>query len=106
MGNEQQQGQRPNQPSERTAKGIVARGRSVDVPDPSAQRMVTGYNTEGKAVTRAAFRSYGPGQEVTLPESEILSLRERGFLTDPDVTVPPLAEGPHFTETGHRATAA
>jgi hypothetical protein len=105
MGNEQQQGQRPNQHSEKTARGIVARGRSVDVPD-SSVRQTIGYNAEGKPVTKAAIRTYLPGQELQLPEREILSLRERGFLLDPDQSVPELAEGPRFTENGPHASAA
>jgi hypothetical protein len=95
----------PNAKRDRTMRGIVARGRSVDVPDLSARQTV-GYSGEGKVVTRPAYRTYLPGQEVELPAKEVLSLRERGFLVDPDATVPPLAEGPHFSETGHQATAS
>ena len=57
-------------------------------------------------MTRSAVRNYLPGQEVELPAREIISLRERGFLLDPDQSVPPLAEGPRFTETGPHAQAS
>ena len=103
---DQNQGQRPNPSSDRTARGIVARGRSIDVPDMSVARQTIGYNADGKPVTRSAIRTYLPGQEVELPAKEIISLRERGFLLDPDQSVPPLAEGPRFTETGPHAQAS
>jgi hypothetical protein len=100
----------PNQSNqnrgEKMARGIVARGRSIDVPDPSAPKQTVGYSAEGKPFTKSAIRQYGPGMEVELPVQEIASLRERGFLTDPDRTLPPLAEGPRFTETGHHASAS
>jgi hypothetical protein len=97
---------RPNQPSEKLARGIVARGRTIDVPDLNAPKQIAGYTLEGKPQGKLATRSYGPGQEVELPAAEIASLRKRGFLTDPDQTLPPLAEGPSYTETGHHASAA
>jgi hypothetical protein len=92
--------------SERLARGVIARGRSIDIPDLNAPKQIVGYTPEGKTMTKLATRSYGPGQEVELPAAEIDSLRQRGFLLDPDRTLPPLAEGPHFSETGHHASAA
>jgi hypothetical protein len=100
------QGQNRNQVSEKLVRGVVARGRTVDVCDAAAQRLTVGYTVEGKPLTKLPTRSYGPGQEIELPAVEILSLRKRGFLTDPDQTLPPLADGPHYTETGHHASAA
>jgi hypothetical protein len=41
-----------------------------------------------------------------LPAAEIASLRERGFLIDPGQPLPPLGDGPHYTETGSHANAA
>lgn len=100
------QGQNPSQTIEKFARGVVARGRSIDVPDLNAPKQIAGYTAEGKAQSKLATRTYGPGQEVELPAAEIASLRKRGFLTDPDQTLPPLAEGPSYTETGHHASAA
>jgi hypothetical protein len=94
-----------NQAREKTARGVVARGRTFDVPDMNAPRQTVGYTPEGKAMTRAPSRTYLPGQEVELAAKEMASLRERGFLMDPDQTLPPLAEGPRFTETGPHASA-
>ncbi len=93
------------QAREKTVRGIVARGRTIDVPDLNAPRQTVGYTADGKAMTRSPSRTYLPGQEVELPAKEIASLRERGFLMDPDQTLPPLAEGPRFTETGPHASA-
>ena len=104
MGEPQQNNQ--NRSSERLSRGIVARGRTIDVGDPTAPKLIAGYSPDtGKPMTKLATRTYGPGQEVELPVLEIKSLRERGFLIDPDMTVPPLADGPHFSETGHHASA-
>jgi hypothetical protein len=94
------------QKSERIARGVVARGRSIDIPDLNSPKQIVGYTPDGKPMTKLATRCYGPGQEIELPVTEIASLRKRGFLLDPDQTLPPLAEGPHFSETGHHASAA
>lgn len=109
MAEQSNQSQRPNQnaaaQSEKTVRGTVARGRTVDIPDPNT-RQVVGHTPEGRPIQRCATRSYGPGHEVELPAREIDSLRSRGFLIDPGVPLPPLAEGPHYTETGPHASAS
>jgi hypothetical protein len=106
MGQEHQRpGVNTNNQVEKTARGVVARGRTIMVPDTNDRRVVN-HTPEGKAVYRCAERAFGPGQEVELPATEIVSLRERGFLIDPGQPIPPLADGPHYTETGSHATAA
>lgn len=93
------------QPAEKIARGVVARGRTVDIPD-TTRRQVIGHTPEGKPIHRSPVRSFGPGNEIELPAQEIATLRERGFLVDPERVIPPLADGPHFTETGAHATAS
>lgn len=41
-------------------------------------------------------QAYGPGSEISLPESEVATLRASGHLVDPSVQPPPPAEGPTF----------
>jgi hypothetical protein len=109
MGEQQQNlrpGQNAGQPSEKLVRCTVARGRTIDVPDTNAPRQTVGYSPDGKALTKLPTRSYGPGQEIDLPAAEVVSLRKRGFLLDPDQTLPPLADGPRYTETGPHASAA
>ena len=91
-------------PLPRMERGVVARGRTVEVPDAS-QSITVGTTEDGKPIKRAGRRFFGPGREVELPAEEIKALRERGFLIDPDRTEPPLAEGPNFKETGAASAA-
>jgi hypothetical protein len=101
-----QPNQNQNSNREKMVRGVVARGRTIDICDAGATKQIVGYSPDGKPMTKLATRTYGPDQEVELPLAEILSLRERGFLTDPDKKLPPLAEGPRFTENAHHASAA
>lgn len=78
-----------------TAKAIVARGRSVDVPL-RGEPIVVGLTAEGKPVKRMPFQNVGPGKEVELPVDEIRTLRAAGYLVDPDNMAPPVGEGPQF----------
>lgn len=65
-------------PVEQTAKATVAPGRSVDMV---VGNRIVGYDRLlGTPVRGPTFRKFGPGQEVTLPISEVAFLRERGFL--------------------------
>lgn len=87
------------QPAVRLARGTVERGRTVRVPN-DKEMQVVGANPETGAPIRAPkMVEYGPGEEVTLPEAELKSLRALGFIVDPAKvlkTVP--AEGSHLAE--------
>lgn len=41
-------------------------------------------------------KTYGPGEEVTLPEPEVLRLRALGFLVDPGAAAVESGNGPTF----------
>lgn len=83
----------------RMEEGVVARGRTILVPDPH-KKTLAGYNQEGKPVQRAVFNEYGPGKTVNLPSEEIKSLRKLGFLIDPDAQEIEVGPGPNYTEAG------
>ena len=76
------------------AKGIVAKGRTVEVP--SNQRRIAGYTADSKPVYRATQRIANPGDEVELPAEELAYLRAAGFLVDPDAPVQAFGAGPRF----------
>lgn len=77
---------------EPTAVGIVAPGRTVDVP--TGVRRVVGYDrVTGAAVYGPVLQKFWPGQEVTLTVSEITRLRSLGFLVHPDGS---RSIGPHI----------
>ena len=78
-------------------RGTVAKGRTVLAP--TKERRVAGYGAEGKPIYRTVDKAYGPGQEVTLPEEEILHLRRTGFLIDPDAEAPNYGDGPVYART-------
>ena len=86
-------------------RATVARGRTIVAADPS-QKVIIGYDAEGKPIQRARSVTHLPGSEVTLPADEVKRLRKIGFLVDPDVVVPPRGEGPSFTEQGRNNRAA
>jgi hypothetical protein len=85
-------------------RGTVARGRTVEIPQ--GEKVVVAHSPEGRPITRSPVKSYGPGSEVELPAKELMTLRASGFIIDPDAVMPPLAEGPHYTEKGAHASAA
>lgn len=91
-------------PGVKMAKGTVARGRTVMIPDPT-KRVHAGYDQEGKAIHRPVLHSYGPGREVELPASEIKELRLTGYLIDPEKTAPPVGDGPNYSEAGRENAA-
>jgi hypothetical protein len=78
-----------------TAKAIVARGRSIDVPV-SGEQITVGLTAEGKPISRMPFRHVTEGKEVELPIREIKSLRKTGYLVDPEAIAPPIGDGPQF----------
>lgn len=55
-------------------KAIVAKGRTV----------------------RIEAKHYGPGEEVSLPAEEINTLRQLGYLVDPQAKEIPAGSGPTF----------
>jgi hypothetical protein len=70
--------------TEPTEVAIVRAGRTVDVP---IGRRVHGYDsTKGVEVYGPVYRTFKPGEEVTLAISEIARLRALGFLVDPNGT--------------------
>lgn len=79
----------------KTAKAVVARGRSVDVPV-RGEQIIVGLTAEGKPVKRMPFQNVGPGKEVELPLDEIRTLRATGYLVDPANMAPPVGDGPQF----------
>jgi hypothetical protein len=95
-----------NKPQQRAAviRATVARGRTIVIPDPT-NKTITGHTPEGKPIWRSKLVEYSQGNEVELAPDEIVSLRARGFLLDPAQVIPPMAEGPHFTETGVKPIA-
>lgn len=85
-------------------KGIVARGRSIQVPkigeDGQIIRRVVGFHpvTE-QEITAAVLEYIEEFCEIELPESEVMQLRKSGYLIDPaNVNSPVRGEGPSFTE--------
>jgi hypothetical protein len=67
---------------EKTATGIVASGHSIHINVGKVQR---GYDAMlGKPVFRQEFCTIGPGEEITLPKSQIERLMAAGFLVNPD----------------------
>jgi len=86
---------------ERFARGVVARGRTVQVPHPTEKKVVGQNPVTGQAIMGPTMREFGPGEEVTLQEKEIVNLRAQGFLVDPGKIIPDnnLAEGSHYKET-------
>jgi hypothetical protein len=70
-------------------EGVVAPGRSIDVPV-GDQKMIAGFSVaEARDVTRLRCVRYMPGEKVRLPLSEISRLRKLGALVDPDTQAPP-----------------
>lgn len=89
----------------RKVKAIVARGRSVEV---SVGRKIVGQAGDGKdreAVYGPVTKVFTAGQEVELPVDEVARLRKIGYLVDPEIPPPPLAEGPNFEERGYSGRA-
>jgi hypothetical protein len=84
---------------EKTARGIVARGRTVDIPT-GKRTVVSHHPTTGEPVYRAVTRTAVPGEEIELPVSEIEYLRNGGFLVDTSKVIPALADGTHLSEMG------
>jgi hypothetical protein len=84
---------------QKTARAVVARGRSIDVPT-GGEPIAVGATPEGKPVSRGPVKQYGPGQEVELPIDEIKTLRGLGYLVDPDRVAPASGNGPQFSSEG------
>lgn len=85
---------------EQLARGVVARGHTVRVPHPT-ETTIVGINQEtGKPIRAPKVTDYGPGQEVTLPRSELKRLRELGHIVDPEkIAGDEPSEGSHLSET-------
>jgi hypothetical protein len=79
-------------------RAIVARGRTVIVPDPR-QMKVVGSTPEGKRIMKPIDMAYEAGSEIELPKAEIARLRVLGYVTDPSQKPLPLAEGSRFVES-------
>jgi hypothetical protein len=91
----------PDTEPEAMQTGTVARGRCLELPDPSQPLRERHSCGEGGIINTATFqpcRRFMPGEEVTLPGSEIERLRALGYLIDPDrviaVVLKPLQEAP------------
>jgi hypothetical protein len=70
----------------------VARGHTVDAP--TGERRPTGYDSDKhEMVSGPVYKSFGPGETVTLPLSEIQRLIALGLLVDPAAEVLPVETG-------------
>lgn len=81
---------KPDVSRPRLVRAVVANGRTVAVPHPTAKKAV-GTTPEGKGIYMAELMHFGPGKEVELPADEVARLRSTGHLVDPDGPVFPLA---------------
>jgi hypothetical protein len=69
-------------------RAIVARGRTVVVPDPTKPPVFVGRQIEtNREMFAPATRDFGPGEEVELPRGEAQRLRGFGYLVDADAKV-------------------
>ncbi len=75
---------------ERMLTGIVASGRTVE--QPTGQVVFRCFDARGSALYRPIMKQFGPGQQVTLPESELCRLQELGFVETPGMVVRTEAE--------------
>jgi hypothetical protein len=74
-------------PQQKMVECVVARGRSVATLDPT-RMIVAGWDADtGKPIMRASLRTYGPGEQLQLPEDEVIRLRGTGHLHDPDKVI-------------------
>ena len=65
----------------------------------TGERHVVARDSEGKPLYRHKAVLRKPGEEVELPEAEIVTLRAAGFLVDPDAPAVKRDIGPTFTRT-------
>jgi hypothetical protein len=78
----------PNREHVPMERAIVARGRTVTVPDPTKPPAFVGRQIDTNVELFApATRDFGPGEEVELPRDEVRRLRGFGYLVDSDATV-------------------
>ena len=89
-----------NAPRGRMLRGMVARGRTVVAA--TGEKRVGGYAQDGKAIMAPVLKTFGPHQEVELPEAEIVALRKSGHLVDPDALAEMPAEGARVSEQAPR----
>ena len=87
---------------EKMARATVAQGHTIEAPV-EAKKKIAGYEpgangTPGVGPARmvSETRSYGPGEEIMLPESEVVRLRQTGHLVDPEQKAPNYGPGPSF----------
>ncbi len=81
----------PDTEPEAMQTGVVARGRCLELADPSQPLRERHSCGEGGIINTATFqpcRRFMPGEEVTLPGSEIERLRALGYLVDPNRVMP------------------
>jgi hypothetical protein len=62
--------------------GVVARGRTLLVPEPGSRRVV-GFTKEGLPVERPKLKELREGDPITDTKSEIERFRGLGFVFDP-----------------------
>ena len=92
MSNEEKKKEEP------LVRGVVARGRTVQIDHPSHRRLVA-TRENGEKIYAPVRVEKGPGEEVNLPAPEIVRLRKDGFLIDPDRKIEETpAEGSHVRE--------
>jgi hypothetical protein len=86
-------------PDEKLVKATVARGRSIVV---GQGRKVLGFDKDtGKEIFGpTAFLTFNENQEIELTASDVAFQRARGYLVDPDSTVPLPPEGPTVVQRG------
>jgi hypothetical protein len=86
---------------EPTERAVVARGRTVVVPDLSAPSVFAGREADThREIFAPGTREVLSGEEVEMSRGEVKRLRSLGFLVDPDA-VEVKVEGPnHYASLG------
>jgi hypothetical protein len=75
-------------------KAVVARGRCVGIPDPTAEPGFIGREPDtNKELFAPGLKYILPGEEVELPRSEVKRLRGLGTLVDPNAPEPTIETG-------------
>ena len=80
--------------AEKSIRATVARGRTVWADHPTEKRPI--FNSEGKPSQGPKPHLFLPGQEVELPEADVMRLRALGHLVDPKALEAQFGSGPDF----------
>jgi hypothetical protein len=90
----------PAAPPEKLVKATVARGRSIMV---GVGKKLAGFDRDTQKEIWVPICEYRiEGQEVELPESDVIRMRATGFLVDPAAPAPLAPEGPRIVKSEDR----